>query len=367
LSQIPGDLALIINQFVNERPRKNRGINVDIFISRDSFHNILEKIKTEDYSSSFWIEKKLQSTVRNQGNYDSGLYFLEYYDSFFPQRDRKDGKAIVLELNHNSFCLISSYRRNQHGKIAANILSKTYPNSSRAFVTSNEMYQILREADLRFGYDLKVRQEYSRETTIQAESAMGYHGRPVEQLPSVEEVFKIRKNARRYLTMCKLIAGNPKTPLEITFSGEGHLGLYNGSFEEIFEAFIYPIAEAGIRRVKKFSGRSMSESPDRRPKPITIVFDSQPFSSTEEISQVIDHIKSYTHCNYSVVHSGNPHLYMYIMDNVDYSTFSVRTLGIDKLVVSPQTRTSAESMIRFTNHILSLSNLGNGSIENEEA
>jgi hypothetical protein len=365
LDIIPGDLVLIINNFVKERPRKNRGINIDIFATKEPFRSIIHESGVDKNNSKFWVEKTIHAKDQNQTNEAASIHFLKYHEKFFNEAEQyKSNSSFIVECGSRGFCFVSCYKRNHHNKISTNLASKLYPMATRAFLTSNEMYKLIQHANCQYNYDLRIRQEHTREISLDSESAMGYHGRPTSELPSVDEVFKNRRNTRRYLTMCKLIAANKNNPIEITFSGDGHIGLYEGSFEEIFHGFITPIIEVSSERVRRFSNRSMSETEDKKPKPISILFDSQPFEDVKDIQVLVGHIKNYTHCNYSIVHAGNPHLYMYIMDSADYSTFSVRTLGPDKIIVSPQIKTSAESMVRFTNHLLSLSKLGNGTIEN---
>ena len=354
---VPGDLALIVNEFFKSRPRKNRGINIDVFVSRTPFHELAVERDLLIRGEKFWIDKSTVTKDSNQTFGDAAVHYLSYTKDFLEGYGNRD--SLVLEMGSNSYCFVSRLRRPHHSKVASNLLMRLYPKTTRAFLTERQMQRIIKAANRRCGYDLRVRAQHYFETTDSRDkSGLEYHRRSVEKLPRVDEEFRIMKNVRRTLDMAKLIAANEKTPLEITFSGDGHIGLYRGDFNNVFLDFIAPIAETSSKRVQRFSLRSMSETDDKKSRPITITFESEPFTDKEGVSALLKHIRDYTHCNYSVVHAGNPHLYMYVMDKIDYSTFSVRSLGSKKLIISPQLKSSAESMARFSDYVLSKFNDG---------
>lgn len=53
------------------------------------------------------------------------------------------------------------------------------------------------------------------------------------------------------------------------------------------------------------------------------------------------------------MHSGNPHVYLSILDRNDNSSFSVRTYGEDSLLLIPQIKTSSLSLMRFSEFLVS--------------
>ena len=48
------------------------------------------------------------------------------------------------------------------------------------------------------------------------------------------------------------------------------------------------------------------------------------------------------------------HIFVYVMDTKDKSTFSVRTQGADKLIITPQVKCSGEAIARFVEHVLKM-------------
>jgi len=351
LETVSGELSLIINNFVKERPRKMRGINIDIFLSQQKFELLADEKKLTIPNEDFWIWKRVESTKNSSPARGSALYFLDYGTDFVPGSRRNS--SFIIECESRGFCLVSNFRRYHHDKVAAHLIGKIYPDATRAFLTSQQMREILSKANDAERFDLRVRADHSLVEGRGYDSATAYRRRPVDELPGVDEVFETQENIRRYITMCKLKAANRRTPLEMTFSGDGHIGLYDGDFNKVFEQFIQPIIAVSSTRLEDFSDRSMSETDDHIPRQIEFESESEPFSSAKGIEFIRKHIENYRRCTYSVVHSGNPHLYMYVMDSVDYSTFSVRTAGTNRLVITPQVMTSAASMLRFAQHLLS--------------
>jgi len=362
---LPGDIALIANSFVKNRPQKNRGINIDVFVSRtNSFHELAISKDLVKVGEKFWIAETRTSVDQNAILGNSVMHFLGYSEDFLPGYSRL--QAFVLELEPRGFCIVSSFRRAHHDKLARNLLMKLYPGATRAFLTSRDMYRIISSANKLRKYDLRVRTDFARESGEDEETALEYHGKPVQELPTIDGLFRAKKNLRRSLTMYKLIAAQSKIPFEITFTGEGHISLYEGGFEEITSDYVTPVIDVSFERIKRFSKRSMSETIDKKPRPIEIDFESDQFTTAGDMKSLIAHIQKYSHCNYSIVHSGNPHLFMYLMDSKEHSTFSLRTLGSDKLIISPQIKTSPESMARFADHLLSLPKLSDGEIAPED-
>jgi hypothetical protein len=360
LEVIAQDLAAIVNQFVRGRPQKNRGVNIDVFVCKTSFHEQASELHLDNRDGRFWIDKTLVSALDDQKLGEVAIHFLGYQEDFMDDYGNRD--SFILEIENEAFCLVSNFRRRHHGKVSSALASRVYPSTTRSFLTSLQMYDIITRANKTREYDLRVRADYYRERIgTRDRRLIEYNPSTLDDLPTVDETFREKRMMRAQMTMYKLIAANPKTPLEITFSGDGHIGLYAGDFEDIYFNFIRPIASISATRIKAFSNRSMSQTSDKRPRPISISFASEPFSSAKGVSALLQHIQRYPHCNFSLMHSGNPHLYMYIMDKQDHSTFSLRTLGTNKVVISPQIETSAESMARFTQHLLS--NLSDGEVE----
>ncbi len=361
---VPSDLTLIANAFVKDRPQKNRGVNIDVFVSREkAFHDLADSGKLLSANTRFWITETKVSLDADSEQRDFAMHILHWSQDFLV--GYKQSEAFILELGPKGFCLVTTFRRPHHDKMSRNLLMGLYPGITRAFLTSSEIFEIISSANKRRKHDLRVRANFVQESGKDAETAIEYHGRQTEKLPTVDEIFRAKKNIRKNLTMYKLISARFERPFEVTFSGEGHVGLYQGDFQEVIEDYVVPTLNRSYERVHRFFGRSMSETVDRKSRPIEIDFESEQFTTIEDMKLVISHIQKYPHCNYCIVHAGNPHLFMYIMDSREHSTFSLRTLGPDRIVISPQIKTSPESLVRFTDHLLSLPKLSDGEIKQE--
>jgi hypothetical protein len=208
------------------------------------------------------------------------------------------------------------------------------------------MREILKNVVEKGKSDLRMKMDYSKAKDMQKAYIEFYH----EELPSVDYVFNEKKRARNFMRVVKIVSVDGK--LAFTFSGEGHIGIYEGTFDDFFNYLIIPTIQSAKERLQTFSHRSMSERKDKIALPIKINFYSSIFDSKEKISSFLKKIHDYNRCFYSTVHNGNPYLFMYMVDRYDYSSFSLRSEGFDSLVITPQIKTSGESIMRFTQYIL---------------
>lgn len=77
---LPGDIALIANAFVKNRPQKNRGINIDVFVSRsDSFHELAISKDLVKVGEKFWIAetRNVSGSEYNTGEFCDAFSWLQ--------------------------------------------------------------------------------------------------------------------------------------------------------------------------------------------------------------------------------------------------------------------------------------------------
>jgi len=93
------------------------------------------------------------------------------------------------------------------------------------------------------------------------------------------------------------------------------------------------------------SGRELVIDSDA--KPIVLKYNGNILEDLDKKRKLINTINKYNQCNYSVIHGGNPHIYLYISDKLDKSSFSLRSVGSDELLIIPLLKSSYSSLIRF--------------------
>jgi hypothetical protein len=195
-----------------------------------------------------------------------------------------------------------------------------------------------------------MKMDYSKTKDMKEAYIEFYREEEKEKLPKVDDVFNKKIKIRNYMRVMKIV--DVDSDLEFTFSGDGHIGIYGGTFDTIFNNLIIPSIDIAKQRMNNFFGRSMSERKDKIALPIKIDFYTPAFETKERINSFLKKISEYTQCYYSIVHGGNPYLFMYVIDRYDSSSFSVLSNGDNSLIITPQIRTSPDSMMRFTQYIL---------------
>ena len=121
---VPEGLAFIINKFVQDRPLKMRGINIDVFISKKSFQEIAIETRIAKEKSDFWVVR----TIHSDGNRrlgDAVIHYLTYDSQFFPHGVKyRDNDSFIIECGRNAFCFISNFRREHHRKVAKKLIGE---------------------------------------------------------------------------------------------------------------------------------------------------------------------------------------------------------------------------------------------------
>jgi len=353
VEKIPYDISVIINKFVKDCPQKNRGVNIDIFLTKEPLPKLIETKKIDDEKSPIKINKIIKSVENDPISNRCIIYFITFDKLMRGEYEFKDG--FLLGIDDDSFCLITNYRRGDHDKVCRWITSNLFPMVNKAFITSSEMYDILTKMEKDGKYDLRVKMDYARVKDLSRSLTEYFRSRKPDKLPKIDEIFEEKKLSKSYMRMMKIISIHDQKNIGITFTGNGHVGIYDGTFDEIFDYLITPTIELSKRKLKNFESRSMSNTPNKNPRPLEINFYTGAFGTKDDVIDFIERLNGkYSRFSYSIVHGGNPHLFMYIMDRYDFSTFSLRSVGSDSLIITPQIKTSPESLMRFIDCVISL-------------
>ena len=137
-----------------------------------------------------------------------------------------------------------------------------------------------------------------------------------------------------------------------SISRSGTFKFTRGTLDAYYEYFLTQIGVLAIERWKIFEKRSRDEVPNKEVKPVLVKFSTNVFEQTEDRKQFLAILENYSNCEYSVIHAGNPHLNVVILDKLDNSSFTVRTYGTESLMLIPQIRTTSASLVRFSKHLL---------------
>jgi hypothetical protein len=161
-----------------------------------------------------------------------------------------------------------------------------------------------------------------------------------------EEVFRIASTRGSWVDYIQ-VYDEGKKHVVLSVSRDGRVSVRRGSFQKIFEAILLPLTEQANKKYAFMNHRERQNQPQNQINPFLITYDESLFDKRDVINRLRTVIETYTYCYYTVVHSGNPYLYMMISDTLDNSAFSLRTSGDRSLMIVPQVRTTPDSLIRF--------------------
>ncbi len=224
-----------------------------------------------------------------------------------------------------------------------------YPQISRVYLTSKEIFDLLVGLEKLIKSQLLCRVCSGKGLFAKIpETIVSYQ--KGKKLKNFKEAFEKALDDNKWVHYIYLEShskdyGN----IKFSISRDGNIHLINGKFELLVQ-LIYNIYEIGDKWSKVLKEREIK--PKQRPKPILLKYKSNILSEKENRERLIEEISNYHECSYSIIHGGNPHIYMYILDRLDKSSFSLRSLGGSTLLVTPQLMTTYASLMRFIDHLV---------------
>ena len=349
---LPQDLALTLNQYSAD----HRTIKIQCLLTDKKFHEIVEIC---EYHPDYKVTKKKSVKF--------GKFTYTLFDVLSNKTDEELGKFQSLQI-HDELYILSGSKAEFFDKIVLQILRKLYPVVLSAFIHSNGIYQILEHFETVMNIQLKKRdavrkQIFGFSPRTERDWEVYKEGRTY---PTFHEAFEESKDNDLWIDSIKVFSGeHVKRPnIQFSISRKGLVSLDKGVFDSIFSNVLHLIIERSKERREQFKHRSRSEQPDKKPKPLIVKFGKDVFEKMETRKEFSRILEKYTHCNYSIVHSGNPHVYLSILDRNDNSSFAVRTYGENSLLLIPQIKTSSLSLMRFSEFLVS--SFYEGVIENFE-
>jgi hypothetical protein len=335
---LPVTIAMIINQHTEAFLRRSRGcVRVASLISEANFDELvdfevpeLEKIKIES-------KKKVHD--------EDGFTLWNYAISRELRGEQISGNFLVLQKSNFVF-LITGFSPSFLRNCLMYIAKQLYPDMMVAYITTEEINQILGNFSEKKGTKLFYSKFVAKKVFGERETSLGY-GHKV-----YTDAFKkaLKADPRLWIDSINVFSED-NVDLEFRLGRQGTLTYHKGNFQEYYENVLSKIADYNGRRLKIFEKRGRRETIDKEVHPLLIQYNSKIFEEPIARKQLIDVIANYDFCNFSVIHNGNPHVYLNIVDRVDNSTFSLRTYGADSLVIAPQVKTSRASLMRFSKHL----------------
>ena len=245
-------------------------------------------------------------------------------------------------------CLLAAERR-EFFRRALRIARMLHPSVMTPFSESSEIRRILAQFERRTGVSLLHKRSVKRSIFGSMPKTSVEWDRNAEnrEYQGVADVFETARTSDLLIDSLRVFA-NGEGNLDVAVSRRGTVTVHAGDFGSIYDHILVPIMSGAAKRKEHFSHRSRSECSDKRPRPLLVKYDRNAFADEDNRDRFCKLIDSYTHCNYSIVHAGNPHIYISIVDRIDNSSLALRSIGDDSLAIIPQIRTSEASLMRVT-------------------
>ena len=349
-SHLPQELALTLNQY----SANHKTIKIQCLLTNKNFHEIAE----------IYEHRPDYKVVKNE-SIKFGTFTCTLFSVQSNKTDEELGQFQSLQISDELY-ILSGSKAEFFDKIVLQILQRLYPIVLSAFIHSNEIYEILAHFETIMDIELKkkdaVRKQifgFSPKTKLDWDVCK--EGRIY---PTFHETFEESKHSDLWIDSIKVFSGeHVKEPnIQFSISRKGLVSLDKGVFDSIFSNVLHPIIKRSKQRREQFEHRSRSEQPDKKPKPLIVKFGKDVFKKMETREEFSRILEKYTHCNYSIMYSKNPHVYLSILDRNDNSSFAIRTFGENSLLLIPQIKTSSLSLMRFSEFLVS--SFHEGVIEN---
>jgi hypothetical protein len=245
--------------------------------------------------------------------------------------------------------LITGERNPFLPKVLAYIAKNLYPTAIRTFVTSDDLLQLLtdfsetKQIELRYT-EFVYKNMFEKAFTDRRNEKREDRG----QYERFSTAFRKAREQGARVDRIKVFGKD----VSFSISRSGVLKIFLGNFTDYYQFFISRMGNIAIERWKIFEKRARAESPNKQVRPVLVNFDSNVFENVAERKLLIRILADYKNCEYSVIHGGNPHVYVAILDKIDNSSFTVRTYENNSLILIPQIRTTKSSLVRFSKFLL---------------
>lgn len=338
-SRLPVTIAMIINQHTEAFLKRSRGcIRIASLISEANF----DELVTEEVPEL----EKIEIDSKKKVHEEDGFILWNYTIGREVRGKQIKGSFLALQKGYFVF-LFTGFSPSFLRKCIMYIAKQLYPDIMVAYITTDEINEILGNLAEAKKINLFYSKHVAKKVFGERYTSLAYGHEPYTN------AFKKARDARPRLWIDSIRVFSENTvDIDFRLARQGTLTYYKGNFQEYYEYILSKIADYSGRRLKIFEGRGRRETKEKEVHPLLIQYDSKVFEEPIARKQLIDVIANYDFCNFSVIHNGNPHVYLNIVDRVDNSTFSLRTYGSDSLVIAPQVKTSRASLMRFSKHLL---------------
>lgn len=339
---LPIDIDMIMNEITRLSLKKPWGsVKIATLFSEANFEELISGLLAEK------IMKSAELQYRVVGRNDNLALFN---CTAFRRTKTLAIRGSFYALQKKPFLFFITSERNVFfSKVLLPLSRAMFPTAIRTFVQSEDLFQLLDKFSREKEIELRYTEVVSRKMFGKAFFDRR-HEKRVD--PNTYELFPVafRRSREQEGRVDRIrVFGNG---YDFSISRNGIVKIYKGDFKSFYRYFALEFVERAIRRWKVFEKRSRIELPQKEVRPILLKFDSNVFEDVSVRKELVNVISAYSNCEYSIIHEGNPYVYVAVLDRLDNSSFTIRTYNADSLIVIPQIRTTKASLVRFSKYLL---------------
>lgn len=338
---LPTSLAMILNEITKTHLEKKRGVvRVLTAIIDVPFEDLLEKYRRSG------IEIDCNEIADENG---FKLLSCTAAKRVSPYDFLLSGNFHVLTKDFYIFFIIGE-KGIFYKKIINQLIRKAYPRILRSNILTGEIFKLLEDFVNETNTELRYNDFWYKKLFGEAFTVKKHEKRlEFEDYEVFQDAFVEARDRGGWLDRITVF----NKDFNFTIARNGMLKFKKGTFSDYYKYFFSKILDFVTSRWKIFEKKGRKEQPEREVKPILVKFESDVFSDAVLKKQFIRELSEYPNCSYSIIHGGNPHLYLSMLDRIDNSSFSIRTYGNNALLISPQIRTTKAALVRFSTYLIS--------------
>jgi len=299
-------------------------------LNRYSYHF---KLKTADEVNKLW------------------LVFITY------EKKNELVKGVTWAIENSNSILLVSKARSSIFDMCERAFNQLFPDLSQFYLTRLEFIELLKKYEDQYQHQLTSSYYTLRRSKSSGDGDKRRTTITYTTKTKLGDVFNEADLNNMWISSIR-INGSKERPdgfVDIVKFGLGNntkMSIKRGYAIRILEFFQKEIETVAIQRYQLLRNRSRIKTAEHQIKPLFLEFEENVFESKDRIDEFLGIIVKYKNSQYSIIHSGNPHLFMTISDTKDRSTLNIKSVGLNLAVIVPQIRTSASSLLRFISFII---------------
>lgn len=214
-----------------------------------------------------------------------------------------------------------------------------YKELNRCYVTSQELRDSINY--------LQSKEKYSFSSKWwTAKEKFGSEIKFEKTLVPALECFNLAKHRNASVNWIRLHVDTPdKKQFKLDISREGNV--YVSEIKNLGVAFFFMNAFFSISKAQSVFLEDRNLTEKSPPKPVQLLYSEEVFKAHINRGTLIKKMREYKDVSYSVIHGVNPHVYILITDTKDFSSFTLRTLRTNSILIIPHSYATSGAMGRF--------------------